>query len=341
MTAYSLSSVEPAPIAQSRTLPTLLSYAAIYIAAGILALSAGFRWFGRGRDFLEYQSYYNAIPERFSTHDTRFEPAFHLMAWSFKSLTGLPYVAFASLIAFVSLSIKFTLIRKHLSLWPLALVAYFCIFYPSHEYTQVRTAIGLAFVYLALHLALEERFLPAAVAGLVGVLFHYSAILPLGVFVAVRFLRGKVAIWTFGIAAVFLALLWQDIDKLSVDLFARVNPFVHIYALNARNLESRPLSVNNILFYAALFSAVALGWFKRGPYVTTFLLMSIASAATLFLFVNSPELAQRTKEVLFLAVIFAVFRRWNRAWDIIPMGFIAADAGLLIYLAFREHVLGA
>jgi hypothetical protein len=311
-----------------------------YGAAVLFALAASTRWFGRGRDFYEYQSYFNAIPTRFSTRDTRFEPAFHLLAWSFKNIMGLPYTALAFFVVLASLLIKFHLLRRHLKMWWLAIIVYLCIFYPNHEYAQIRAAISLALVYLSLHFALDRRYWPAIIVGALGVVFHYSALIPLIAFVLARVISGKVALWSAAILTIVFSLFWKDMDRFVLDVVSTANPLVGAYALNVRNLEARPFSVNNLILFSTLVSAVMLGWLTRDVYNYVFTVMSIAAAAMLFIFINAPELAQRTKEVLFPSIIFCVCRPKLAVRTILPMGLLAADAGLLLYLAFRERLLG-
>ena len=178
--------------------------AALIVAWLLLTCAAGFRWLGDSRDYLQYLAYYDQIPPYLSFNYTRFEPGFHVCAWFARTYLNLEYDYFVLIVAGVSLAIKFHLFRKYLRYPLLAVITYAAIFYPVHEYTQIRIGIALAFGYLTIHNLYEKRYLWGAIWFVPAYLFHTSAIvLPLA-FLASRYVRGNMSVILIGVGAAVL-----------------------------------------------------------------------------------------------------------------------------------------
>lgn len=313
---------------------------AIFVLAwGLLTAAAGFGWLGESRDYTEYLRYYFSIPQQLSFEDTRFEPGFHLFAWMFRN-AGLSYDNLVLFLAGVALAIKMYLFKRY-SYYPLlALATYVILFYPTQEYTQIRAAVGLAFGYFAIHKFLEERYAKGGFLLVAALLFHTSAILLALTYVASRYVRGNFATIVIAGGAALVFILSEPLRNFVVDVFSDYNPLLRSYVENIQYGETlRLYSINNLILAAAVASAVLLGWFNFGRYHATFLTMAIASLAVLAFFVDSPVVGQRSKEVLFVAAIFLMYRSpiSERTW--LPMVLLGADALLLGYLGIREGLI--
>jgi hypothetical protein len=305
----------------------------------LLTCAAAFRWFGDSRDYLEYLSYYNRIPPYLSFDYTRFEPGFHFSAWVARTYLNLDYDYFVLIVAGVALAIKFYLFRKYLRYPLLAVATYFAIFYGTHEYTQIRVGIALAFGYLSIHLLLEKRYLLAAIWFVLAYLLHTSLVVLPFAYLASRYVRGNLAVILIGVGAAILFFLSEQLRELIVSLFSGINPLVRSYIDNRAFESVSPLSVNNLLLFAALAAAVLGGWFKFSRYHATFLTLSIAAVVAVVVLQTAPIVAGRTKDVLFVAVIFLIYRSKITLRTFPVIFLIWADAALLLYLAFREGLI--
>ncbi|RYE56338.1 MAG: EpsG family protein, partial [Hyphomicrobiales bacterium] len=217
---------------------------------------------------------------------------------------------------------------------------YIALFYPTHEYAQIRTAFALALGYAAVHFLLERKFAKGIIWLIVGVTFHYSAIMLGVVYVAAQYMRGRAAIAILVAGLVVVSLFSNEIVGAVTDVFSSYNPLLKYYISNSYfDNEVRLTSLNNLLPAAALALAIALGWFSYGKYHTTFLAMSIAGLVAIALLGGSPVVAQRLKELLFVAVIFLIYRSPIVLRNLPPIILIWANAALLLYLAFREGLL--
>jgi hypothetical protein len=220
------------------------------------------------------------------------------------------------------------------------MITYIALFYPTHEYAQIRTAFALALGYGAVHLMLERKYLLGVVGVILGITFHYSVIVLALVYAATQYIRGQTAVITLAVSMIVVTVFSQQIVGVVSDIFSAYNPLLKYYISNSYfNEEVRITSLNNLLAAAALGLAVLLGWFGYSRYHATFLTMSIASLAAIVLLGGSPVVAQRIKELLFVAVIFLIYRAPIVLRNLPPIGLIWAKAALLLYLAFREGLL--
>lgn len=314
--------------------------AVMVLTWGLLSLAAAFRWLGPGRDYFEYLYYYNTIPYQFALSDTRFEPGFHVVAWFFRNILNVDYGILALALVAVSLGIKFYLMKRYLSHPLLAMITYIALFYPTHEYAQIRTALALALGYGAVHLLFERKYLLGIAGFVLGVTFHYSVVMLALVYVGAQYVRGRAAVIMLAAGLVIVTVFSEQIVGTVTDVFSSYNPLLRYYVSNSYfNAEVRITSLNNLLPAAALGLAVLFGWFGYGRYHATFLTMSIASLVAIVLLGGSPVVAQRLKELLFVAVIFLIYRSPIVLRNLPPIILIWANAALLLYLAFREGLL--
>lgn len=306
----------------------------------LLSFAAAFRWLGPGRDYFEYLHYYNTIPYQFAFSDTRFEPGFHAAAWVFRNVLNVEYNIFALVIVSASLGIKLYLIRRYLSHPLLAMFTYIALFYPIHEYTQIRTAFALALGYGAVHLLFEKKYLIGAIGIILGVTFHYSVVMLAVVYLGAQYVRGRAAVFALVAGAAITGVFSAQLVGVATDLFSSYNPLLDSYVYGSYdNDQVRVTSANNLLAGAALVLAVLLGWFGYGRYHTTFLTMSIASLIAIGLLSGSPVVAQRLKDLLFVSVIFLMYRCPIQVRNLPPIVLIWLNGALLLYLSFREGLM--
>ena len=305
----------------------------------VLTLATGFRWLGESRDYLEYLAYYETIPPYLFTNVSRFEPGFQLLAWLFRNPLDLDYDYLVLVVSGVALGIKFWLFRKYLKYPLLAAATYVAIFFPVHEYTQIRVALALSLAYLSIHQMMERRYVWAGVWFAVSFVFHTSTIvLPLGYF-ATRLIKGPLALVLLALGGAVLFYFADPLRDLIVQLFSAMNPLLRSYADNLLMETVSLTSINTLLMVAIAASAVVTGWFTLSRYHATFLLLFIGAIVAIAVLAPSPIFATRIRDVLLVSVIFMTYRSRITLKMLPTVGFVWALSGLLFYLAFREGLV--
>jgi hypothetical protein len=124
--------------------------------------------------FLEYIIDYNS----FSFH----EPGFHFLVALFKLVFFKHYFLYFFCFAILALLLKFKVFLKYGEAFYLTLAVYFSLMLPMHEMTQIRIAIGGGIVLYAWFCYNEGRKLTALLLIFLAIVFHYSSLLGLVVF---------------------------------------------------------------------------------------------------------------------------------------------------------------
>ena len=124
--------------------------------------------------FLEYIIDYNS----FSFH----EPGFHFLVALFKLVFFQHYFLYFFCFAILALLLKFKIFLKYGEAFYLTLAVYFSLMLPMHEMTQIRIAIGGGIVLYAWFCYNEGRKLTALLLIFSAIVFHYSSLLGLVVF---------------------------------------------------------------------------------------------------------------------------------------------------------------
>jgi hypothetical protein len=320
---------EPTRSADAR----LLRDAALVLLWLFLSYSASKMLFGSSHDFYEYLIYYDSIPRTFSILDTRFEPGFHVVSWFSRNILNIDLTTLIFFIASISLAIKFTLFRRNLEYPLLAALLYTVIFYPIHEYTQYRVGISLALAYWAVHLLMDRRFFWASLLFSIAFLFHYSSILVPIATAGALVVRGRRALIALIIVSIIGVTFLGQIRYLFQDVFTSLNPLSGAYLVNTAMIESASiLSVNNLLLIGAIICYIGSGLYVRSRYQNLFMTMTIGCILPIILLPDAPVIAQRSKEVLFVAVIFLSCRSKLSLFDLPGFALVVAVAGLLGYL---------
>jgi hypothetical protein len=277
-------------------------------AALLLALASGYRWLGDGADFIWYYRYYNAIPRFFNLADSRFELGYQLLAWLFRSVLEVDYGVFATLLVLVALGVKFYLFNRYLRHPLLVSVLYLLLFYALHEYTQVRAAVAISFGYWAVHLWLERRWRWAALSFLVAFSFHYSIGALAVVFLGSRLVRTPASL---GIALAAAAVLIGSLNALDLaaDVLSGLNPLVRDYAFGGEfYFEQNIFSAFNVLMAFIVLWSLGAGLFGEGEYEARMTVLVLAGVAMVLVFLQSPVLSARLRDLLVVAALFLPFR---------------------------------
>lgn len=306
----------------------------------LLTLSVGNLWLGTPRDYYEYLPWYENLTSYFDYTQSRFEPGFYFLAWVFRYIFETSFSFFIGCIAAVSLGIKFWLFKRYLHYPVIGILLYAAIFYPIHEYTQYRAALSIAFGFLAIHLMLEKRWVWAVLLFAVSVSLHGSSILLVAVGVGGYFFRGNKAALFVATATLLLSIFFGQLRNAIEEAFTAINPLTTSYLENRANIEDLSIfSVNNLFLIAMCFFAIILGYYQRSRYHMLFLTITLTSITPIILLPEAPIIAQRAKEVLFVAMVFLVCRSQFRLKDTPVVAFAAAQGFLLLYLRVREGII--
>jgi hypothetical protein len=200
----------------------------------VLSLIAGYNvFYDNSKDFGIYSAHYNSVSwdNYLGEEDVYFEYLYKLLVAFSVLVLRVDYYVFASLIAFVSLKIKFYLFSKR----PYSLflkIAYLLTLFPFNECLRTRSALALALVYLAVELR-HRKFL-SLILVLSGAFMHYS-FMP---FVLIWFFYNylddiKKARYLLGIgfvAGIAIAILFKYLDII-LGFFAFIDPRIFAYFL--------------------------------------------------------------------------------------------------------------
>ena len=139
----------------------------------VLSLLAGYNiFYDNSQDYTIYSGHYNSVSwDNYLGVEVYFEYLYKLLVAFSVLILQIDYYMFASLIAFISLSIKFYLLSKR----PYAIylkIGYLLTIYPYYECLRTRSRLALAFVYLAIEFR-DRKFISLGFV-LFGAFLHYS-----------------------------------------------------------------------------------------------------------------------------------------------------------------------
>lgn len=274
----------------------------IFLISVVFGYIAGFRPFGIGHDFQNYQFFYDEIRPNDEISYFRYEPGFVFLAASFKYLSGLDYTYFAAFLMTISLMMKFSVL-KQLNHPILAVIFYLCVSFPLHENTQIRIAFAIALLFLATVKMFEKRWILFAVLLLLATTFHTASALGAIVLAAANFMA-KYRL-RYGILFISLtAILISGVLTTALDFFVQLNPLLREGDMDSArpNLFSGTNIATALFLLSSLFSGSLKDHRSR-----TFFLVVCGGLAVFFVFISVPVLAHRLKEVLMVFMTFIAF----------------------------------
>lgn len=331
------------PFDHKTTRPPLPILRIVALAALCLffSLAAGNRWLGWGKDYEQYLLAYNTISPTFLFGNTRFELGYELTGWVFAVVLGLPFAAFYVFLCIIALVIKFYLFERYLSNPLLAAVVYLLLFFPTHEYTQIRAAVAISFGFAAIHCVIERKWLFAAGLSALSVLFHSSAMVLVLLGTIAVLIPRRVGIVAIPSAAVALIIISSAASNALSSTFVTFNPLFYSYLDNVDASQAINIfSVSNLLMAASVVLMFAFRFYARDDYIFPFLLLPVFGFVLLVVFRGSPVLALRTSEIMMLSVIFAGIRLPLSEQTLIIRGLLLLNGAWLIYRAITEGTLG-
>ncbi|ETD90633.1 EpsG family protein [Rhodobacter capsulatus] len=272
-------------------------------AAGVLAYVAGYRPFGLGPDFPNYEFFYDRLGSgSFSdlTSQFRFEPGFLLAAQYAKVILQLDVMGFVAVLMFVSIAIKlycFSGLKYPL----LAFLFYIFAWFPVHENTQIRAAFSISLMFLASLQVFKGRWAYFALLSCGAYFFHASSLIAAVVLLVSYFLSRFGSVF-LSMAVVFASaiLFYMFVGVFSGHFMALRASYVD--AVNAPTIFSG-VNILGFLFLVASYLSGSIDTVEK----RTYFLMACFSFSLLFGFYNFPVLAHRPRELLLVFMAFIAF----------------------------------
>jgi len=293
----------------------------------ILSLVVYFKLLGFPPDYFNYLRYFNDIPLDYSEFSSRFEPAFDSLFFILKNSFNLSFDLSLTFVFFISLIIKLHYIGIDKSVIPY--LAYFslCIF--LHDFTQIRLAIGLSFIYVALFSC--NRSINKTIIIAIASLFHYS-LLAFVVILMPEKLLGRILSSKKTLSIYIIVIVTVIIT--GIELFKHINPVIVSY------LKDSELSVN--LFsaqYLYFYIAFLIGFYEFESYSfkgkQIFFLLALGLVLR-FTMLDLPVLSNRIGEVFLLSFVFLYPHIISRTFKYI---YASATVSFFLYTLVRNFYL--
>lgn len=292
------------------------------IVALILGAIAGYRPFGLGLDFPNYDFFYYGIRDDAFYQASRFEPGFKSLAYFAKHALNWDVMPFMAMLMMVTLIVKFQVLGRLEHPWT-AIFFYVLVWFPLHENTQVRVAVAVTFLFMATKPLFDGRWIRYLLVSSLSILFHYTAIFAIAMIAGAYYLsRFPRIVW---ITAPIVA------GALMYIMLSVLFPYFALFraALLDGTGESTPpnlLSVANLFSYLFLVATFFSGSLKSREAKTYFILVAL-SFATLVGFQSIPVLANRLREILFVFMTFIAFE-YKLTLRTFPQAILAASLAL-------------
>lgn len=279
----------------------------------VCAYIVGTQAFGNTVDWSVYTRYYNTY--LFGGREySQLDPAFRVLfsVFAFFSL-HLEYVL--AILVLVSLLIKF-LVLTSLSRSSLPATLYLFAFFGLHEYTQVRVALALSFIYLFVWLL--ERGYRIRALWIVAPLFHMSTLVFSAVVVICRPLRERSFWIKLAVCSGFIFALAGSLHLVSA-IFASSNLLNYLNGYDSGRVP-KVFSITNLIYVAYAASLLWAGVHRWSKASELIVLAAILAIPAIFAFYSEPVLSDRFKEFFFAfsPISFAMaIRRFRRTFKMI------------------------
>jgi hypothetical protein len=311
------------------------------MVATVFGVVAGYGLFGRSPDYLSYRSIYDQLRPHDLLSNYRFERGYMLTSWFCKFYLGMDFPQFYSLLASLSLLLKFRLLWRRVSAPLLAAAIYLVGFFPLAEYTQLRSAVAFAFAFTAMDEYLNGRWLLAIVLFVVATLFHSTALALAGGAIAVLLVRNRTPI----VAAGFFTLIGLGASLLvsaAMHVLQRINPLAWTYVHKAlMNQPPNLLSGENILLLLLIVSSAIFlrPWQHRRD--GFFYYLSFWSLIAYAALLRIPVFAHRISEAFIFSCFFFAFRFDDFHRSRVPACLMMTIGGWMLYEFIARQMIMA
>jgi len=235
------------------------------------------------------------------------DPFFQLLGFLFRSADGhLISLTFITTLISFGLKIKVLSNKYYDNLLGLAVIFIFARFFLLHEFTQIRAALGIALISLAIVYAMENKLVLMMLAIILALLTHLSvvALLPAVVLaypVKIRIKLMTFAFLVFALTAVFLVFKPES--------FSRLAP----YLTGEYHVTENTLFSSYFFFKLVVFIALFLQWQQLSTAMQLAFSISGYGMLLTLVFLKNNVLSLRLGELtaVFDCLCFAWFFRYG------------------------------
>jgi hypothetical protein len=309
----------------------------LFALAAVLGAAAGYGSFGESRDYINYITFYENIDIFNERSFLRFEPGFLWISIIFQTILNARVEIMLTVLAAFSLFAKFLIFSEY-PRRSLTILFYLCCFYPLHEYTQVRTALAMAFCMFAANAFFNNRFVLSAILVLAGSLFHSSLII-FGLAIPAAWmlssLRMAPVVATVLAGGVSMGFLSQSL----LSIAERLNPLTSFYAANLSGSVVNLFSAVNIATVALLTVNILAGSVTDRRTRTYFILVLFGFALAVA-FQSIPAFSQRLREMFLVFTVPLAFNAKRTPLGLLQMSIAVLLAGGYLYAHLIQGIIG-
>lgn len=304
----------------------------------VLTLFSGLRSPYLDPDYLNYVDWFNEI--RFGIiHEQIWlkDPAYAAIAIAVAS-AGFTYLLIPLIYAFIALTAKVVLAYTVACEQAVTLYFYliFCRFYLLLEMTQIRAAVAIPVMTLAIYFACTQRPAKAALFYLIALSFHLSVAIGLPLFIlilcGVRF-RSRKWVFMFAPLAVCASLVFEAFLKQLYGVY-RIADYV---AGQSEEETLSLLSFHLLLHVAIVLIVVFFCWKKLSLFERAAAVYSGFAIFLYSIFIGETVLATRFEQLfdlMFLALFVVIFKRLSSRWHFVYL----SGVGILGFILFQSTI---
>ena len=318
----------------------MLKTVLIILSFGIIGgLISGYQVFGLSRDYLAYYEYF----ERIKIYglgilfEERFEIGFGLLSFLLLSFFNSNTIVYGVLSG-LSLFLKTIAIRFVGCGFLLGIIFYITRYFPLHEMTQLRVALGSGFAVLSFVLEDFGKRKIALLLIIIGITFHWSVIILL----PFLFLHsGKRILLISLISAPILFLILKFFPRLILRYAAQFFETMKIYEIiGYGDFEINYLPAA-ILLDASIVIIGIIFWNSLAKIMKKIIIAQIFSFAIFYGLIEFPVLAWRIRDlfaVIMVIYVSAAYGR-NKILRNSAVFYVAISSLFFIYINFVKYPL--
>lgn len=243
-----------------------------------------------------------------SSYSGQIEPAFALLIYLVRFLGGGEF-AFLLLCASIGVTLKLYAINSYAKSVGLSVFFYVLKFYPLHEMVQIRAGIAVGIALLGIRYIIRERFLYYVTTILIAMSFHYSTIVFILLYPAIKIkISNKGLIFAGSTVLILLSLL--NIDRRIINVLSEYFPRVELYLQLLTIGEYSRINIFNPEFMLKVGMFLAICWGREtrrlgDPYIEIWQKMLLLDIVFFVVLRSVPVVAFRVSELFNVAMIFA------------------------------------
>ncbi|NTW33706.1 MAG: EpsG family protein [Bacteroidetes bacterium] len=282
----------------------------IFVLVLVLFMSvlAGYKIFGESRDYYNYSYFFD---EYRYPMQTRMEPGFVGLVYLIKIILKSNIQLLLFMVSCIGLGMKMLIISRYRN-WIIMILWYLFLLYPLHELTQLRLAVGSAFLYWSIYYFSEGNRRNGHAMMFISSLFHYSCLVLYPLMLLAERVQGnsvKKSLINFAVLILFVSsfMFWND-NAGFVSLFRNFNPMLDRYVGDASLYYDIPTIVNSKTVVTIFLIMIGFKFYKKiGTSHRLWFWVSVYGITMYYLLNRIPVLSQRIYEMTMFSYLIWVF----------------------------------